>query len=648
MKPQEAQEKSDRPGAEILLKQSQERCWLAVQGSREGLWDWDILTHQVYFAPRFKEILGYATAEMPNELKAWEAKLHPDDRARVLAALHNHLESRIPFDIEYRLRKKTGDYCWVHARGQGIWNEAGRATRIAGSISDITERKHSEVAFHEHHRLLQAINSVQTQFVTDAEPQVVFNNMLTHLLELTRSEYGFIGEILFAADGAPYIEKSYLKMRGRPFLKTHAISNLAWNEETRAFYAENAPKGMEFHNLETLFGAAIVTGKPVVANSPNTDSRRGGLPDGHPPLKAFLGVPFYSNNQMTGMVGIANREEGYDTTIIDYLQPFLTTCSRIVEAYRISCHKQQAEEKVREQAALLNVATDAIMVWGFNHRILYWNRGAERLYGWSSEEALGQDANELLYAEPLSNLPEMQRELEATGEWQGELNQMTKADQPIIVNSRWTLVRQEGKLPSILVVNTDITEKKQLEAQFLRTQRLESLGTLAGGIAHDFNNILTPILGFAQLLPKKLSLDPQAQDIFKIIETNAVRGKDLIQQILTFARGLEGRRGAVQLCHLITEIKKIATQTFPKNIEIQTSVSKELPTVEGDATQLHQVLMNLAVNARDAMPQGGILRLSAKPFTVDTHYARLHLEAQEGSYTLIEVKDTGVGIPAER
>ncbi|MGF1480493.1 MAG: ATP-binding protein, partial [Cyanophyceae cyanobacterium] len=280
------------------------------------------------------------------------------------------------------------------------------------------------------------------------------------------------------------------------------------------------------------------------------------------------------------------------------------------------------------------------------HRILYWNRGAERLYGWSSEEVLGQDANELLYAEPLSNLPEMQRELEATGEWQGELNQMTKAGQPIVVNSRWTLVRQEGKLPSILVVNTDVTEKKQLEAQFLRAQRLESLGTLAGGIAHDFNNILTPILGFAQLLPKKLSLDPQAQNVFKIIETNARRGKDLIQQVLTFARGLEGDRGPVQVRHLIADIKKIATETFPKNIDIQTSVSN-LHTVEGDATQLHQVLMNFAVNARDAMPQGGILRITAENFTIDANDARFHREAQEGTYVLIAVTDTGVGISAD-
>ncbi len=148
--------------------------------------------------------------------------------------------------------------------------------------------------------------------MTDAEPGILFDGMLESLLELTESEYGFIGEINLAADGSPLMEESYMKFRGRPYLKTHAITDISWNDETRAFYAENAPKGMEFHNLQTLFGAVIVTGEPVIANSPSNDPRRGGLPDGHPPLNAFLGVPFYKNGEMTGMIGVANREGGYD------------------------------------------------------------------------------------------------------------------------------------------------------------------------------------------------------------------------------------------------------------------------------------------------------------------------------------------------
>ncbi len=512
-----------------------------------------------------------------------------------------------------------------------------------------TEGKQVRTDLQKSNRLLKAITWIQTQFLADAEPAILFDGMLDRLLELTDSEYGFIGEILFAADGSPIMEESYMKFRGRPYLKTHAITNIAWNEETRAFYAENAPKGMEFHNLKTLFGAVIVTGQPVIANSPSTDPRRGGVPEGHPPLNAFLGVPFFKETEITGMVGIANREEGYNQVIVDYLQPFLATCSRIIEAYRSEREKQQAEQKIIEQAALLNVATDAIIVRGLDNQLLFWNQGAERLYGWTQAEALERNANELLYQEPLKRLREIKQTVLTEGEWQGELNQVNKGGKNIVVESRWTLVRNKtGNPQSYLVVNTDITEQKQLESQFLRTQRLESLGTLASGIAHDLNNILAPILGFAQLLPIKLSnVDQQTQEYFRIIKNNAQRGTALVKQILTFARGLEGEMGSIQIRHLIMEIKKIIEETFPKSIELEINTPRNLLPINGDINQIHQVLMNLVVNARDAMPNGGKLIIEAENYLVDEDYARLYLDATVGSYVLISVTDNGLGIPPE-
>ena len=205
-----------------------------------------------------------------------------------------------------------------------------------------------------------------------------------------------------------------------------------------------------------------------------------------------------------------------------------------------------------------------------------------------------------------------------------------------------------GRVVMLIPEGRDITEQKQLEAQFLRTQRLESLGTLASGIAHDLNNILAPILGFSQLLPLKLpDVDEGIKEYFNIIKTNAQRGSALVKQILTFSRGLEGERGLVQIRHLIAELGPIITETFPKSIELEISAPKNLWTVNADVNQLHQVLMNLAVNARDAMPHGGKLVIQAENFTVDADYARLHLDATEGSYLLITVSDTGVGIAPE-
>jgi two-component system, cell cycle sensor histidine kinase and response regulator CckA len=196
---------------------------------------------------------------------------------------------------------------------------------------------------------------------------------------------------------------------------------------------------------------------------------------------------------------------------------------------------------------------------------------------------------------------------------------------------------------------TDLTEQKQLEAQFLRAQRLESLGTLASGIAHDFNNILTPMLAIAQLLTLKLpDLTEQNRRFLQIIEENAKRGADLVKQILAFAHGGEGKRQPLQIHHLLSDVVKVIGETFPKNIQIRTKFPLgTLGLISADPTQLHQVFMNLCVNARDAMPEGGVLTLAVENILIDAAQSRLMLEARPGAYALITVTDTGTGIPAE-
>lgn len=311
--------------------------------------------------------------------------------------------------------------------------------------------------------------------------------------------------------------------------------------------------------------------------------------------------------------------------------------------------RKLAEEKIREQAALLDVTTDAICVRDLNNKIIFWNKGAETLFGWQATEAYGKNASELLYDEFSPEIEAALLEVVSKGKWQGELTKLTKTDKEILVASRWSLVCDEqGKPKSILTVDTDITEKKHLEAQLFRAQRLESIGTLASGIAHDLNNILTPILAGAQLLPLKFpDADERTRHLLEILEINARRGADLVKQVLSFARGVEGKRITLQLRHIIVELGKILKETFPKSIEISTDVPQDLWMVSGDSTQLHQVLMNLCVNARDAMPNGGSLSIYAENLLIDENYARMNLEAKEGPYTVVTVSDTGSGIPRE-
>uniref|UniRef100_B8HVZ7 histidine kinase n=1 Tax=Cyanothece sp. (strain PCC 7425 / ATCC 29141) TaxID=395961 RepID=B8HVZ7_CYAP4 len=333
----------------------------------------------------------------------------------------------------------------------------------------------------------------------------------------------------------------------------------------------------------------------------------------------------------------------------DYLVKGQITGELLVRSIRYAIERRRAEQKIREQAALLDIATDAILVRDVQNRILFWNKGAERLYGWKAEEVMGIKTSELLYRSPSTRFQKAQRELMIHKEWQGELNEVTKTGQEVIVESRWTLVlNDEGQPKFILVVSTDITAKKQLESQFFRAQRIESIGTLASGIAHDLNNILTPVLVTAQLLQVKLeNLDDRSVKMLQLLEANAKRGADLVKQVLSFARGVEGKHTILQTKHLIREIQQIIRETFPKSIELEVEAPEQLWTVSGNATQLHQVLMNFCVNSRDAMPEGGVLKISAQNFIADQSYVRQNVDAREGKYVVITILDSGFGIPQE-
>ncbi len=231
------------------------------------------------------------------------------------------------------------------------------------------------------------------------------------------------------------------------------------------------------------------------------------------------------------------------------------------------------------------------------------------------------------------------------GEWQGELQHLTKDRSEITIEARWTLIRDnEGRPKSVLAINTDVTDKKKIEAQFMRAQRMESIGTLAGGLAHDLNNILAPIMMAIDLL-KDLSTDPQAKMMLDTIEVSAKRGSDIVRQVLSFARGLEGERIEMPPKELVKDLESIIQSSFPKDIRLQVSVPNDTWMILGDPTQVHQILLNLCVNARDAMPNGGKLTIGVENCVLDEHYSAMNIHAKPGRYIVISVTDTGMGMP---
>lgn len=330
----------------------------------------------------------------------------------------------------------------------------------------------------------------------------------------------------------------------------------------------------------------------------------------------------------------------------DYLVKGQIDSQLLERSIRYAIERRRAEERIREQAALLDKARDAICAFDVNQCIIYWNKGAERLTGYAADEVVGRPMAEPPFGSDARKLAAAYAAVLEADEWNGEMNLRAKDGEPLVVESRWTLVRDAAGQPrSILVINTDVTERKQLEAHFLRAQRMESIGGLVGGIAHDLGNLLVPILLGIKVLQQKFGDDERVGRTLSMMQKSAQRGSDMVKQVLAFARGVEGERVPLNLRHVVYDVRKIVEETFPTSIELAVAVPESLKAVVGDATQLQQVIMNLCVNARDAMPEGGRLTIGAESRHFDAQDVRGFLDAQPGEYVVVTIADTGTGMP---
>lgn len=358
-------------------------------------------------------------------------------------------------------------------------------------------------------------------------------------------------------------------------------------------------------------------------------------------VEAYVGIPLPDQNgTVVGVMAVFFTSPLHETALA-------TSTLRIFAARAASeLTQQQAFSRIREQASLLDKARDAILVRDLDHTITYWNKSAERLYGWTAEEAIGRSVADLLHQE-ISGFHIAHEQTLQAGEWAGELIQIDKSGRELTIEGRWSLVADDsGRPQSILAINTDISEYRKLEQQFIRAQRLESIGTLAGGIAHDLNNILTPISMAVELLRMR-EPEERSLELLDMIALSTNRGANMISRVLAFARGDKGCHVRTQPGLIISEIEGILRDTFPRNIEVEVSVDPDLWVIDADFTQIHQVLLNLCVNARDAISESGRIRIRAENVHLDAAFAADNLEAVEGPYVCVRVMDSGDGIPPD-
>ena len=483
-------------------------------------------------------------------------------------------------DFELEVICKDGGTIWMSENVLAVRDERGGIAYYEGTAEDITKRKRAEDALRASEAHLQAV-------VENLDEGVVVSDLNGELLHWNRAA-----------------------------LHIHGITSL---DEARRGLTELA----DTFELSDMTGALL-----PVSEWPLSRIIRGEKLSG---LELRVKNTKADWHRIFNYAGVLVQDADNESLMA------IVTITDITE-------RKQAEERLLEQAGIINRAQDAVIIRNFeDERITFWNKGAEDTYGWSADEATGRPIGELIFTdEKREALLEI---LTSTGEFHGEIKQAGKEGRKIIVECRATLVRNADGAPrSVLFISTDITEQKKLETQLLRSQRLESIGTLAGGVAHDLNNILTPILVCAQTLRGGDLCEEDRHSALALIEQSALRGASVVKQVLTFARGVEGERVLIKPGHLIEEIVDIARKTFPKSIEIRTRYSEDLWPILGDPTQLHQVLLNLSVNARDAMPNGGTLSFAAENFSADQHYAAMTADAKAGPYLSLSVTDSGTGM----
>ncbi|MCS6865257.1 MAG: PAS domain S-box protein [Gemmataceae bacterium] len=337
------QDITEQKRVELAKQKAEQRQQLALTAGKMGTWDWQIGTERLVWDVRESQIMGFSANAFDGRLSSFLSLIHVDDRPLIRQALLDAAKGR-GFDGEFRIVCPSGEMRWIHGTGTVYRDENDRSWHLVGINYDVTDRKQVENQLRQTNQLLQSLSRLQQDFLLEAPPQNVFQEMLAVLLQCTQSEYGFLGEVHRDASGQPY-------------LHTQAISDIAWDEATRQLYAEKARSGMIFTNLNTLFGHVLTTGQPLISNDPENDPRSYGLPPGHPPLYAFLGVPLYRGHELVGMVGVANRPGGYSEAVLETIQPLISTCSSLIYAHQLQQQRRAMEESLRaslhEKEALL-------------------------------------------------------------------------------------------------------------------------------------------------------------------------------------------------------------------------------------------------------------------------------------------------------
>ena len=577
--------------AERLARESQEQLNLALEAGMIGNWSLDLRTNVAHRSLRLDQCFGYK-----EQLRVWGydtflAHVQPVDRGRVDACFQAAMAGKGEYDCEFRALWPNGTMHWLWARGRCDFDEAGKPYRMAGFVTDITERKDVE------------------QRIKRSEANL---NSAQRIVHLGSWEFDLvdIGDL--------------------------RKGSLRWSDEVFRIWGYE-PGGIEvsYENFlaavhpddRGLIGEAIA--KALRENRSYDLTHRIERPDG-----TCRTVREQAEFQFEAGTGRPLRMIG---TVLD-----------VTEQHEAQHAIRRALERLMEAQRIGRIGD---WEWDVATQVIDWSPQVFEIFG--RDPALGPPKNyedQKVMFEPASwsLMGETVARVIETGAAQDyELVGLRPDGTRVAIQARAVARRgANGRVLGLYGTVQDITERKKLEAQFLRVQRQESVGTLAGGVAHDLNNILTPVLLVVPLLRQKIR---QAEDVelLNLVEQSVQRGAKIVRQLLTFSRGVEGERVQVNIYDLIREMVTLMRETFPREITVVEEMPEGIWPIAADATQIHQVLLNLCVNARDAMPTGGVLTITVENKYVGEEEAGRYSPANPGPHLCLTLSDTGVGITRE-
>jgi PAS domain S-box-containing protein len=684
-----------------LLRGSEQRERQLLETSFEGVLMLDLDGRITFANERAATMLGFARSELPG--RCFADLTHPSERSRVAEALDSR-KGGSSGQYELRMRTSAGGDLWTIVAGSAVLGASGEVVGTLKMITDISERMLAERALQQSELELRTIfeSTVMGVALVDASSRPVrYNSALARI-----SGYGFeelrqtplmslvhpddletVAQIERAFDRGERNEPSrelrlvrksgeviWVRAHASPFTsdaRTALQGVVVVDDVSESKRLEQALRAEE--RLLALIYQHVTDVVCYLAVEPDQRYRFVSVNrafcltlavEPHEVIGKLLEdvlwmVPLESVRAHYGQAieqrsSVRWEEAGYFATHTEYAEVIATPvfdrsgrCTNLVITSRSITERKRAEAKIAEQAALLDRARDAIMVRSLDHVVRYWNESAERLYGYRREEAESRSVLSLIYGET-GAFEEAERKLLERGEFTGELRQRTKSGREIVVDSSWTLLRDDaGRPESVLVINSDVTEKKKLELQVMLAQRMEGLGTLAGGIAHDFNNILAAIRGYLELTLIALPEQSSARRSLEIVRSATDRAVELVKRILAFSRHQAAQREPCMLDGVVQEVVQLLRATLPRSIEIEADFAAGGFEVLADPSQIHQIVMNLGTNAAHALQNRGTIYLRLAPIELHEPLIGVSSNVAPGFYMRLTVADDGCGIAPE-